>query len=73
MFSAGQTEASFDIMINNDDMLEREESFMLRINASSLPLDMITLDSNNEATVFILNDDSKLCTLIYRVILRQGV
>ena len=73
MFSAGQTEASFDIMINNDDMLEREESFMLRINASSLPLDMITLDSNNEATVFILNDDSKLCTLIYRVILRQAV
>ena len=60
-------------MINNDDMLEREESFTLRINASSLPPDMITLDSNNEATVFILNDDSKLCTLIYRLILRQAV
>ena len=64
-FSAGQTEASFDVIINKDDMLERNESFLLRINSSTLPPDMVTLDANNEATVFILNDDSKLCTLVY--------
>ena len=53
-------EALFDVIINNDDMLERNESFLLRINSSSLPPDMVTLDANNEATVYILNDDSKL-------------
>ena len=58
-------EASFDVILNNDDMLERDEIFLLRINSSTLPPDMVTLDANNEATVFILNDDSKLRTLVY--------
>ena len=44
-------------------MLERDESFVLRIDDSSLSLDTVTLDANNdEATVTILNDDSKLCS-----------
>ena len=51
-------------MINDDDVLERDQIFMLKINASSLPPNMVTLATNNEATVFILNDDSKLYTLI---------
>ena len=62
-FVAGQTEASFNVMISNDDMLERDESFVLKINNTSLSLDMVTLDINNdEATVTIMNDDSKLIT-----------
>ena len=53
-------------MINDDDMLERDESFVLKIDESSLSLDMVTLDTNNdEATVTIMNDDSKLCSGIY--------
>ena len=65
MFVAGQTDALFDVTINNDDMLERDESFMLKIDDSSLSLDTVTLDTNNdEATVTIMNDDSKLCSVI---------
>ena len=63
MFVAGQTDASFDVTINDEDMLERDESFMLKIDESSLSLDTVTLDTNNdEATVTIMNDDSKLIT-----------
>ena len=61
-FVAGQTDASFDVMIS-DDMLERDESFMLKIDESSLSLDTVTIDTNNdEATVTIMNDGSKLCS-----------
>ena len=53
-------------MINNDDMLERDESFMLKIDDTSLSLDTVTVDTNNdEATVTIMNDDSKLCSGTY--------
>ena len=44
-------------------MLERDESFMLKIDDTSLSLDTVTVDTNNdEATVTIMNDDSKLCS-----------
>ena len=50
---------SFNITINNDDILEDDEQFILIINNSSLPDNVIT-DSNSRATVTIRNDDSKL-------------
>jgi len=50
---------SFNITINNDDILEDDEQFILIINSSSLPDNVIT-DSNSRATVTIRNDDSKL-------------
>lgn len=58
-FTAGKTMAQFDVVINDDNILENNESFTLKIDVASLP-DMVTLGTINEVMVFILNDDSKL-------------
>ena len=55
---AGQTTATFNVPINDDDILEIDENFMLTIN-SSLP-DGITRGTPSEATVTIVDDDRKL-------------
>ena len=53
------TNATFNITINNDDILESHETFMLTINSSSLPTH-VTVGNPGEATVTIMDDDSKL-------------
>ena len=58
---AGQKYAAFDIAINDDDNPEDDENFMLTINASSLPMGaFIGVGNQYQATVTILDDDSKL-------------
>ena len=57
-FSPGVTRAPFDIMINNDNILERNESFRLTIAMDSLPK-KVTNVSIAQATVIIVDDDSK--------------
>ena len=57
-FSVRQTTATFDIPINNDNILEGDENFMLTINSSSLR-DGITLGNFSEATVTIIDNDRK--------------
>ena len=57
-FPAGQTNATFNIPINDDDILEGDENFMLTIISSSLPIG-ITHGTPCEATVTIMNDDGK--------------
>ena len=59
---AGQTTATFNIPIINDDILEIDENLMLTIN-SSLP-DGVTRGTPSEATVTIVDDDRKL--LLYK-------
>ena len=53
-FPAGSKEASFDIMINNDNLLEDNEEFILSIDSTSPPVGTI-----DKATVTIVDDDGK--------------
>ena len=55
---AGQTTATFNVPINDDNILEIDENFMLTIDASSLP-GSIRLSTPSEATVTIVDDDRK--------------
>ena len=56
---AGSTTATFNVPINDDNILEGGEDFMLIINETSLPTD-VTRGTPGEATVTIVDDDRKL-------------
>ena len=54
------TSVPFDIPINNDDIVEGNEIFMLTIDPTSLPTDVsVTVGSPDQATVTIVDDDGK--------------
>ena len=57
-FPAGVTSASFNVTINDDSTLERNESFTLTIDVNSLPK-KVTNISIAQATVILVDDDSK--------------
>ena len=59
-FSIGVPSASFAIPITDDEILEQDEIFMIRI--SLLPVNVIVGDVP-EATVIIVNDDGKLVNM----------
>ena len=58
MFPAGVTKITFDVPINDDMMLEDDESLILTINPSSLPTGVI-VGTPGEATVTIVDNDCK--------------
>ena len=62
-FSAGTTTAMFDVIILNDDMFRGARRFQLSIDPSSLP-DNVTTGDINQATVTIVDDDSKCILLL---------
>ena len=57
-FPAGQTTATFNVPINDDDILEGSENFILTINPSSLPSD-VSVGDPDQATVTIEDNDRK--------------
>ena len=57
-FDVGLTRVSFDVSINNDDILEMNETFGLSIDELSLP-NRVTTSAPNQATVIVLANDSK--------------
>ena len=57
-FPAGQTTTTFDVPINDDNILEGNENFMLTISPSSLPINVVVGDPS-QATVTILDNDRK--------------
>ena len=57
-FTAGQTSTSFNVSINDDNILENTEMFTLDINPSTLP-NRVTVGNPGEATVTIMDTDSK--------------
>ena len=59
MFPAGQMSALFDITINDDNILERSETFTIEVDSSSLPTG-VSVGGTSQATVAIDNDDCKL-------------
>ena len=59
-FSAGMTSVPFNIPINNDNVFEGDENFMLTIDPNSLPNDVsVTVGSPDQATVTIVDNDRK--------------
>ena len=62
-FATGQTTASFDVVVNDDNVLENNESFSLMFNVPSM-FNVEVLGMDNQLTVSILNDDSKFCHLM---------
>ena len=57
-FPAGTTSVTFDIPVNNDNILENSENVMLTINSSSLP-DGVSRGNTDDTTVTILDYDCK--------------
>lgn len=55
---AGSTNGSFNVKINDDNVLERPEIFHLIINRNSLPLFLIATNPD-QTRVIIRNDDRK--------------
>ena len=54
------TSVSFDISITDDAIMERNESFMLIIDSSSLPYDgAVVVGRSRQSTVIIVDDDRK--------------
>ena len=56
---AGQTTATFDVPINDDNILEGNENFTLTINEPSLPTG-VTRGDRGQAAVTIMDNDCKL-------------
>ena len=52
------TRTSFNVLINDDNVLEGNETFDLIIDSSSFPSD-VTVGSNGRTTVTILANDGK--------------
>ena len=55
-FSAGSTTASFNVSSIDDNVLESDEKFILTIDPSSLPNNVI-VGSSNHSTITILDDE----------------
>ena len=57
-FDVGVTTARFNVSINDDNILESNETFNLGINMSSLPSGIV-VGNPGQSTVTILDNDGK--------------
>ena len=57
-FTAGTTEASFNVSLTDDNIFERNEKFMITIDPSSLPSN-VTVGDPDQVTVTIVDNDGK--------------
>ena len=55
-FTAGTTQASFNVSLTDDNIFESNENFMVTIDSSSLPSD-VTVGDPRRATVIIMDND----------------
>ena len=62
-FPAGVTTKIFEVLINDDDIIEGNEDFMLTINSSSLPRN-VTVGNPGEATVTIRDNGRRIAVVI---------
>ena len=62
---AGQLSIQFNITINDDNILERDENFGVTINATSLPSQVNVADPYH-TTVTILDNDGKYHYIKYK-------
>ena len=57
-FPAGEESVSLGISINDDNIFEHNENFVLTINVSSLPTG-VTIGNHNKTIVTIVDNDGK--------------
>ena len=57
-FTAGTTEALFNVSLTDDNIFERNENFMITIDTFSLPSN-VTVGDPNRVTVIIVDNDGK--------------
>ena len=62
-FPAGQTTATFNVPINDDDVIEGAENFMLTIDSSSLPTGL-TVGDPGQVTVTIIEEGKEVYTFV---------
>lgn len=58
-FGARVTHVPFNVSINNDNILEGNETFNLTVNSSSLPSE-VTVTNRSQVIVTIVDDDGML-------------
>ena len=58
-FIAGDTTASLNISITDDDVLENNENFFLTINRHNYPSSRVTVNTTDRPIVNIIDDDCK--------------
>ena len=63
-FDAGITEATLNVSIVDDNILEESEKFYLAVNVPSLP-DKVSVSDRGQATVTIVDDDGKYMHTTY--------
>ena len=62
-FHARETSVIFNVPINDDDLLEDDETFNLTINSSSLPSEVF-INNLAQVTVIIMDDEGNYITMI---------
>ena len=55
-FTAGMTQASFNVSLTDDNAFESNENFMITIDPSSLP-NNVTVGDRRRVTVIIMDND----------------
>ena len=58
-FAAGVTSVSFDVIINDDNIIETNESLTLTIAVNSLPRKVTTNVTTTQTIMTIIDNDSK--------------
>ena len=61
-FTAGTTEASFNVSLTDDNIFESNENFMITIDPSSL-LNNVTVGDRKRVTVIIMDNDGNYFVL----------
>ena len=59
MFAAGVTSVLFDVIINDDNIIETNENLTLTIAVNSLPRKVTTNVTTTQTIVTIIDNDSK--------------
>ena len=59
MFAAGVTSVPFDVIINDDNIIETNENITLTIAVNSLPRKVTTNVTTAQTIVTIIDNDSK--------------
>ena len=57
-FTAGTTEASFNVSLTDDNIFESNENFMITIDPSSLP-NNVTVGEPRRVTVIVVDNDGR--------------
>ena len=61
------TNASFNVRIMNDKILENNEQFQLNIIGTQPPSDRITIGNPDNTRINIVDNDGETCSVLYNI------